>query len=431
MANQNWGDICSRVDTCALTGAAAFFAGIPDAHIIVNGPNWCYFYALRHIERADISISNRLFCSQLSNKDIVYGTEENLLRTINECTNEHNMPKVMLVENSCATSLIGDDINSIVAKANPSYPVVPLDSGGLIGGFYEGYRAASLNFLEKIQFDKSQKKQLKTVNLLGVSTSYFNGLNDLNELKRILNLAGYNVIATLGGGSNLAEIERIPQAELNIVVHPELGLPAAEYLLNEYEIPFIVPELPYGLEASQQWIQQINDVIHTNLNPIKQEIENTEQFLFNRTNEFKSIWGSLWFDKGLISAPSSVARGLAKALRCEWVDMESLTLVFQDQSEQVELFDEVDSILEAEKDGLKVEAALKELENGILFGSSSEKSYLDQHNIRSQFCNVCLPVMDELLLIEMPFMGIKGSGHMLQRIWNQNIQLKLTNNKKG
>lgn len=54
-----WSDICTKVDTCALTGAAAFFTGVKDAQMIVNGPNWCYFYALRHIEKADFSINNR------------------------------------------------------------------------------------------------------------------------------------------------------------------------------------------------------------------------------------------------------------------------------------------------------------------------------------------------------------------------------------
>lgn len=42
-----WGNVCSRVDTCALTGAAAFFTGIKGAEVLVNGPLWCYFYALQ------------------------------------------------------------------------------------------------------------------------------------------------------------------------------------------------------------------------------------------------------------------------------------------------------------------------------------------------------------------------------------------------
>ena len=44
-------DVCMCTDTCALAGASAFFAGIKDAVIVVNGPLWCYFFAMRHIEQ--------------------------------------------------------------------------------------------------------------------------------------------------------------------------------------------------------------------------------------------------------------------------------------------------------------------------------------------------------------------------------------------
>lgn len=49
---QGWGNICERVDTCALTGAGAFFAAIDKSEVLINGPLWCYFYALRHLEKA-------------------------------------------------------------------------------------------------------------------------------------------------------------------------------------------------------------------------------------------------------------------------------------------------------------------------------------------------------------------------------------------
>ena len=32
-----WGNVCSRVDTCALTGAAAFFTGIKGAECWLTG----------------------------------------------------------------------------------------------------------------------------------------------------------------------------------------------------------------------------------------------------------------------------------------------------------------------------------------------------------------------------------------------------------
>lgn len=59
MVNGKWENICSRADTCALTGAAAFFAGIPKSEVLVNGPLWCYFYALRHLEHTEYNMAER------------------------------------------------------------------------------------------------------------------------------------------------------------------------------------------------------------------------------------------------------------------------------------------------------------------------------------------------------------------------------------
>ena len=76
LVDNHWGNICERVDTCALTGAAAFAAGIKDAKILANGPLWCYFYALRYLENAEYNMGERFFGSQPDNNAVVYGAEK-------------------------------------------------------------------------------------------------------------------------------------------------------------------------------------------------------------------------------------------------------------------------------------------------------------------------------------------------------------------
>lgn len=422
---QQWGDICSRVNTCALTGAAAFFAGIPGAQMIANGPNWCYFYALRHIEKSDPSINTRFYSTQLNNTHIVYGTEELLLRTLRELKQAGKCP-VMLVQNSCAVGLIGDDIAGIVKRAQMDCPVICLDSGGLIGGFCEGYALAGKSFLENIVINKVDRVRRKSVNLLGVTPSYYNGYNDLQELKRLLGLAGYQVIACPGAGSSVEEMAKIAQAELNIVLQPELGLEMAKFLESEYRMPFIAPMLPYGLDGTIKWLSAINDAIKTNLSFVEEELESAEQSIFSRVNEIKSIWGDLWFDKALISAPSSVAIGLARALRCEWADMEELTVVLQDDTQIAVDSEFADTLLWASRDSLRIEKTMLGLSNGLLLGSSSERSFLDRHGLTNVlFANIAYPVYDELLLTSTPFMGINGHKHMLERLWNKKIEQQM------
>ena len=84
-----WGNVCSRVDTCALTGAAAFFTGIKGAEVLVNGPLWCYFYALRHLEKSNSRLGERFHGSQPDNNAVVYGTEECLTDALDSVSYTH------------------------------------------------------------------------------------------------------------------------------------------------------------------------------------------------------------------------------------------------------------------------------------------------------------------------------------------------------
>lgn len=420
-----WGDICSRVNTCALTGAAAFFAGIPNADIIANGPNWCYFYALRHLEKADASINNRFYSTQLNNNSIVYGTEENLLSTLAE-RKQNGQCSVLFIENSCAVGLIGDDIAGIAKRAQMACPVICLDSGGLAGGFCEGYALAGKGFFENIPLKRRTEIQPKTVNLIGATTSYYNSYNDLAELKSLLALAGYEVLACPGAGSDIEAIKEMSRAELNIVIHNELGLKIAKFLQSEYSMPFIAPALPYGLEGSKKWLEAINSVIKTDLSLVEEKISQTDKLIFSKLNEVKSIWGDLWFDKVLVSASSSVALAFAEALRCEWADMQELTVVLQDDLQVKIDSEQIDNLLFASVDSSQIEKAMQRLDNGLLLASSSERSFLDRAGSKNVlFANIAFPVYDELLLTEAPFMGINGHKNMLERLWNKKIELQM------
>ena len=421
---KEWSNLCTQFNTCALTGAAAFFAGIPNAQIIVNGPLWCYFYALRYLEKNDWNIARRLQGTQPDNQAIVYGTEDCLVETLAQF--KKNQPAILLIENSCAVSLIGDDIAGIAKKAELTCPIVCLDCGGLKGTFHEGYIAAAKACFEEIAF-MPRNVEPKTVNLIGCTMAYNRGREDGKELKRLLEMCGYKVLTCLGIDSSLEEITHLTCAELNIVVHTELGLPVAEYLKDQYDIPFIVPPLPYGLMGTKTWLKSIQSVLPSNMNSVFDEIEFVEKEIFAKLNDIKMTWGDLWFDQVIVSAPTSVAIGISMALRREWADMGKLTVILQDTNSKVHQLEEIDQILHAEKDAHLIEEKIKQIKSGLVLGSSNEENLLLRLNKKKvMFSNIAMPICDELLLNALPFMGIRGTHNMLERIWNLYIRQLVT-----
>ena len=121
-------DVCAWTDSCALAGAMAFFAAWQDAAVIVNGPMWCYFYAMRTLEQECPMIAQRMISTQLDNDAIVFGAEEYIRETL--APHLDPPPALLAVENSCAAGLIGDDVRSI-ARGMGFPRVAAFDSGGL------------------------------------------------------------------------------------------------------------------------------------------------------------------------------------------------------------------------------------------------------------------------------------------------------------
>lgn len=247
-------DMSVWMESCALTGAAAFFAGLRGCAVIVNGPLWCYLFTQRHIEQSQSDISHRMKCTQLDNDAIVFGAEAYLREALQP--HMEQPPALLAVISGSSASLIGDDVGAIARAAGVTCPIVAIDSGGLIGSFADGWARAACATLEAL-LPETQGEMRHGVNLIGMTSSYYNGENDVRELVRLLTGAGYEVRRVFGCDMPPESIGDLAQAELNIVVHDELGLAAAKYIEERCGTPYIAPLPPYGRAGTRRWLAEI------------------------------------------------------------------------------------------------------------------------------------------------------------------------------
>lgn len=423
MSKTDWGNICDRADTCAQTGAAAFFGGIKNAQIMLNGPLWCYFYATRHLEQSHRDMGERFHGSQPDNTAVVYGTEKFLLEALENLKSNGFHPDVLLIENSCAMGLIGDDLSGIAKKAKLDFPVLTMDSGGSIGGFAEGYSKAALTLLKSLELKKAASPNPLCINLIGATDFYYNGKADTREIVRLLKLCGCEVNCVPGAGSDLNSVRQIGRASLNIVIHAELGLKIAAYLKERLDQPYIVAGLPYGTAGTRDWLKKIGEAVPLKIETAMREADEMQAYLTSWTNEIRCIWGELWLDRVIVAAPPAAALGIAQALRGEWLDTGELNVICRNDIDLDLLpHDMADNIYIAGRDSQRIEKLLNEFDSGLLLAGSNEASIMTRNNRRNVLsCNIAFPVRDELLLTDTPFCGLKGSAHMVQRLWNEFI----------
>lgn len=412
---------CHHMSTCALTGASAFFDAIPGSFMLINGPLWCYFYAMKYVEDYDASALRRFHCTQPEGNALVYGTEKDLLAGLDFVKANFTPERVFLL-NNCSVSLVGDDIAGIAAKAELPFPVYAADCGGIAGDFAEGYEIALLRVIEEVKRNAKAKSNLAlpSVNVLGLSPTYFRGEEDIKEIRRILETAGYRINAIPGGGSAWSEIMRLPQADLNLVLRDELALKAAKELQAEFGTPYLSVGMPYGIAGTLRWLENLNAVLPAkNLEAVRLEAETVNARLQFRSSNMQSLWGPLWFDNILIAAPPSEATGIAEAVRGEWADTGNLVIHFtQDTALRPQA---ATKICIAGKDDAAMKETFENWSGGLVMGSSLEASRLVRLKKPFVNCNIVLPAYHEIIATDSPLCGIRGAAYLFERIWNAKL----------
>lgn len=418
--------MCKEGNSCGLTGAATFFAGIPNAAMVLNSSLWCYFSARGHSEKQCPTAAMRFFCSQRSQNAVSLDTGEYLLHIL-QSIKETSQPSIVLLGNSCVITTSSEELQQIAKKAKMDCPVVCMDSFDLKGGFWSGYQAAARAYCCVMPLLPRNVIKPSTVNLLGCSVGYYNAANDLQELRRMLSLAGYKVLACPGAGSTSQEIVNMTQAQLNIVVHDELGRNMAQQLEEQYGIPYVSLLPPYGINGSLHWLKAIDYYMSgesNGLEQIQRDVSNLQEKLNSYSSEKQKKWGNIWFESIFISAPSSVAFGISQAMRYEWVKPNKIITVLENGIPFKQSYPEyIGTVLDRYKDQQKIEEHLAGLAGGLLMASSREKAILHQKAVGNVACqHISLPIYDGMILKKRPLMGLRGASHMVEELWDKYIQ---------
>ncbi|MDO4477500.1 MAG: nitrogenase component 1 [Lachnospiraceae bacterium] len=266
----------------SLTGMVFAMEGIAHSVVLLNGPMGCKFYhsttseflTVRPLKQRFMDLDNmndfffrqvRVPCTYLDRHDYVYGTADKVAAALDYL--KESIPfDLLTVINSPGASLIGDDLKSIIAAHLPDKPCLMLESPGYSQTFASGYETATLELIKTLMPEKPAATDRKsvtttdhrpTVNLLGLSLwqRYIDG--DKAELIRLFDLAGITVNTCLCAGSSLDEIRRLPEADLNIVIYPEMGARTAALLRERCGTPCLIPEgPPIGFAATEALIRE-------------------------------------------------------------------------------------------------------------------------------------------------------------------------------
>lgn len=227
---------------------------------IIHGGVGCTFYARFFLTFVD-NINMKLLGTLFEADDVVFGGNKTLETALEKVVDVYR-PELIVLSNACVPLLIGDDVHGIskrLSKKN-GVKIVCVDNANYTGNEIDGYLNVAKEYVKQLMEKKGAVKE-RTVNLIGTMPAEYNWKRDVKELKRLLTALGLEVNCTfLGPQTYPSEIANAPQAQANVMLFPEIGLPVARLMKDSFETPYIETKLPpVGIEATKEWLIKIGE----------------------------------------------------------------------------------------------------------------------------------------------------------------------------
>jgi light-independent protochlorophyllide reductase subunit B len=179
---------------------------------------------------------------------------------------ERFQPQAMLVGASCTAELIQDDPGGLARALNLPIPVIPLElpsyqkkeNWGAAETFYQLVRTICASQAPSPGFKRPPREDgtRASCNILGPTALGFRHRDDVRAVSQILGQLNIdiNVIAPLGASP--ADLRRLGEADFNVLLYPETGFQAAQWLSRTFDQPTI-KAIPIGLSATREFIAEI------------------------------------------------------------------------------------------------------------------------------------------------------------------------------
>jgi light-independent protochlorophyllide reductase subunit B len=169
-------------------------------------------------------------------------------------------PQALLVGASCTAELIQDDPAGLAAALRLPIPVVALElpsyqrkeNWGAAETFYQLVRT----MCAAPPPSEEASNRRPSVNLLGPTALGFRHRDDVVEITRLLETLGIAINVTAPLGATPADLARLPHADFNICLYPEIADTTCRWLERQYGQK-TVRTVPIGHGATRDFITEV------------------------------------------------------------------------------------------------------------------------------------------------------------------------------
>nr|BBD21626.1 protochlorophyllide reductase subunit B [Poropsis sp. ID1_4] len=401
-------------------GTLRVASSFKNIHAIMHAPlGDDYFNVMRSmLERerdftpVTASIVDRHVLARGSQEKVV----ENILRK-----DQQEKPDLILLTPTCTSSILQEDLQNFVARATRQ-----TDANILLADVnhyrVNEFQAADRTLEQIIAFyldkkiEKIQKTEKPSANILGIFTLGFHHQHDCREIYRLLTDLGIQINQIVPEGCFITNLKKIPEAWFNIVPYREIGLMAAQYLENKYNMPYI-STTPMGLVQTASWIREISEIVGKNF---EKYIDNQTRFVsqaawFSRSIDCQNLTGKKALVFGDATHGASMTKILAREMGinvcCAGTYCKNDADWFR---EQVQGF--CDQVLITD-DHTQVGNMIAEIEPAAIFGTQMERHVGKRLDIPCGVISAPIHIQNFPLSYR-PFLGYEGTNQIADLVYN-------------
>jgi len=201
-----------------------------------------------------------------------------LVRTTVTETYERFKPRAMLVGESCTAELIQDQPGSMAQGMGLPVPVVPLElpaysrkeNWGAAETFYHLVRGLLAQDVPEPGAKRPERPPDRPprANLLGPSALGFRCRDDILEVGKLLDSIGVETAVVAPEGATPEDLVRIPEADLNVCLYPEVARTACKWLERNFGMPW-TRTVPIGVGATHDFLDEIAKLTGIDVAPVR------------------------------------------------------------------------------------------------------------------------------------------------------------------
>jgi light-independent protochlorophyllide reductase subunit B len=281
-------------------------------------------------------------------------------------------PQAMMVGASCTAELIQDDPGGLAQALQLPIPVVPLElpayqrkeNWGAAETLYRMVRAMA----EPVTVDRASVAKA-TCNLLGPTALGFRHRDDVKEITQLLQRLGITVLTVAPWEATPNDLARLPQANFNVVMYPELAGTTAQWLWRRFGQPY-TRTVPIGRGATADFVREVAALAEVDAQPVLDGLAERARW-YAASVDSTYLTGKRVFVFGDATHAMAAARVATEEMGFEVVGLGTYS---REQARDVR---EAASRLGLQAlitdDYLEVEAAIAELQPELVLGTQMER----------------------------------------------------------